>query len=136
MNTLTEKVKSSAIRLKVLDGADGQVWLQSSISATHKLPRGEREAFSFYRSDLLIIQNRGEDFVTLFLECVANAESAIFIGSNRRAGVSMRPGQGFKLLMKPGEALTVRSFDAVEPKSTQDGGGPIAIRTGQSVAIA
>jgi hypothetical protein len=126
-----EKANLSSIRLKVLDGRDDQVWVQSSISATHKLPRNDREDFSFSRTDLVVIQNRGEDFCTLSLECVGTAESALFIGSNRRAGVSMRGNQGMKILMKPGEALTARSVDALEP-----GGAGVSIRPGQSIAVA
>jgi hypothetical protein len=130
---MSEFQKLSTIRVTVPDITDGQVWIQSTLSETHKLTRGLRDDFSFDRRALVIITNRGEDFCTLTLECFRAGESGLFIGSNRRGGRALAESDSFTLRMKPGEALTVRSIDAVEPRGAHADGSPIAIRPGQNV---
>lgn len=128
-----EPIKLSTIEIKVADGQDEQVWVQSTISATHKLPRQTKDQFSFGQSDLVILTNRGSDFATCHLHAVACGESGILIGSNRRATVLLRVDTDRTLLMKPGEVLTIRSVDAIEPRPDAMG-RPIAIRSGHITA--
>lgn len=132
----TSRSRLTVIRVRAPDARDEQVWIQSSISQTHKLPRNHRDDFTFSRTDLLMISNRGEDIATLELECFRAGESGICIGSNRRGTILAYEGQGsITLRMKAGEVLTVRSIDALEPRgSYTDGDGnqrSIPIRTGQ-----
>lgn len=130
---MSEIRKLTSIRVQVMDCADEQVWIQSTISATHKLPRNHKDDFTFGRSDLLIIKNHGEDECTFFMEVVKAAESGVFIGSNRRGGRGLTEGDSLTMLMRAGEVLSVRSYDAVEPVGTHGDGSPIGIRPGQGV---
>lgn len=130
-----EVVKLSTIEITVADGQDEQVWVQSTIAATHKLPRQTKDQFSFGQSDLVILTNRGSDFVTCHLRAIACAESGILIGSNRRGTTVLRTDTDRTLLMKPGEVLTIRSVYAVEPKPDAMG-RPIPIRSGHITATA
>ena len=127
-----EKASLSSLRVKTLDGPDGGLWVQSSIAPTHKWPRGHSDDFSFSRSDLVILHNVTEDFLSIRLECIGAAEAAIFIGSTRRGSKVLRPdSHGLRVRMQPGEVLTVRSLFAVEPKPDMHG-NPIPIRTGHN----
>lgn len=134
---MNEKVSLSSIRVSVpgLD-ADEQVWIQSSISATHKLPRNHKDDFSFTDTDIVMISNRGESVALMHLEAIRCAEGGLFIGSNRRGGIGMRPGEILKMKMRPGEVLTVRSVCAREPGQTHADGSAVRIRAGQSVVMA
>jgi hypothetical protein len=127
------KASLSTIKIKTPDITDGQVWVQSSIFQTIKLNRGTKEEFTFSRSDLVVITNRGEDFCTLDIELIARGETGIFIGSNRRGGRSMAEGESMQTKMRPGEVLTVRSIDMVEPRGTNADGSPVQVCAGQNV---
>lgn len=129
----SQKQKLSTIRVATPDSDDGQIWIQSTISATHKLTRGLKDDFSFTATDLLLITNRGGGSATCIVEGFACAESGIFIGSNRRGGLALREGERRKILMRPGEVLSVRSVDAYEPGSKQPDGSHVRIRAGQNV---
>jgi len=135
MSEWNNRAVLSSIRVQSPDiASDGQIWVQSSLAETTRMHRGAKEDFSFSRKDLIVIPNRGEDFATLILECIKAGESGLFIGSNRRGGLFIRESHQLKIRMKPGEVLTVRSMDAVEPEGRQDH-GPVMIRPGQQLAM-
>lgn len=125
-----DRAMLSSVRVRVPDGDDGQLWVQSSIAGTHKLPRGTREEFSITRDSLTMISNRGGGIATLVLEGIACAEGALYIGSNRRAGTPLRAGETLKLRLRAGEVLTLRSLYAVEP-----GGTGVTLRPGQGIVV-
>lgn len=135
MSNLSEKVKLSTVQIEVPDCDDQQIWVQSSIAATHKLTRRLKDQFSFTQTDLLLITNRGGGLATCILESIACAEGGIFIGSNRRAGFPLRPSERRAILMRPGEVLSVRSAYAVEPGQFNADGSPVRIRSGQNVVL-
>ena len=130
MHSLNEKQKLTSIRLKVPDSEDGQVWVQSTISATHKLVRGLKDDFSFSDTDIVLVSNRGGDLATLVLDAVRTAQGAVFIGSNRRAGATLREGDRIAIRLRAGEVLTVRDIQAREK-----GEGHAVIQPGQTVAV-
>lgn len=120
----------TSIRLKTPDISDGQVWVQSTISATHKLVRKLIDDFSFTDTDVVLVSNRGGEIATLELQAMKCAQGGLFIGSNRRAGTPLREGEQIRIRMKPGEVLTVRDVFAREK-----GEGHAVIQPGQSVVI-
>lgn len=130
-----EAMRLSSVLVRVPDADDSQIWLQSSISPTHRLPRGTREEFSFSRDSLSMLSNRGGDLATVVIDCTKCGESGICIGSNRRGACLMREGQRLKLRLRAGEVLTLRSLDAIEPGSKDSEGRAVALRPGQGVVI-
>lgn len=134
--TGNDRKRLSTVKLHVPDIVDGQVWVQSSIADTHKLIRGQRDAFSFTEVDLLVVGNRGEDRCTLTIDGDHCAESGILIGSTRRACMVLRQGERRVILLKAGEVLTIRSLDMCEPHGKHADGSPIRVRPGQSYARA
>jgi hypothetical protein len=125
----------TTVKISTPDSDDNQIWLQSSIAATHRLQRRESETFSFTADSLQLITNCGGDIATVLLDCTACAESGLFVGSNRRGGVMMTAGQRLTVKMRAGEVLSLRSLDACEPHSRDDG-GRVRLRPGQSVVVA
>lgn len=132
--TGTDRKRLSTVKLHVPDIVDGQVWVQSSISDTHKLIRGQRDSFSFTEVDLLVVGNRGEDRCTLTIDGEHCAESGVLIGSTRRAAMALRQGERRVILLQAGEVLTIRSLDMCEPHGTNADGTPIKVRPGQAYA--
>jgi len=133
---MTDIKRLSTIRVTALDmDGDEQVWIQSDISATHKLHKGLRDDFSFVDTSLLMIPNVGETPARIRIEAFQCAEGGIFIGSNRRAGVTLRQGDVLNAKMRGRETLTVRSIAAREPGSKDGDGNAVMIRPGQAVAV-
>src|ERR1700677_4740992 len=125
--------KLSTLKVRVPDIDDEQVWIQSTISATHKLPRGLADEVSFCETDLVLITNRGGHSATCILEAVSCAKEGILIGSNRRGSIALPQGREHTILMRPGEVLTVRSLYAEEPGQRHADGSPVRIRNGQTL---
>lgn len=123
--------KANTIRVSIPDGDDQQIWLQSSIAETLRLKRGFTDLFSFFETDLVMLTNRGSGLATCRVEGTACPQGAIFIGSNRRANVSLREGETRVFLLKAGEVLTLRSIRAEEPGMRHADGSPVYIRAGQ-----
>jgi hypothetical protein len=133
---MSEKVTLSTIRVTAVDmDGDEQVWLQSSIAATHKLHKRLKDDFSFSDTDIVMIPNRGETAAVITIEAFRCGEGALYIGSNRRAGTVLKQGESLRLKMRGRETLTVRSVEAREPQTTHSDGSHVKIRPGQSVVI-
>ena len=127
----------TSIKVTTPDSDDNQIWLQSSIAPTTKLLRGRNnaETFSFTADSLQQISNRGGELATVIIDCEACGESGIFVGSNRRSGRVMRAGERLTLRLRPDEVLTVRSLDAIEPRSRDSDGNAVRLRPGQSLVF-
>jgi hypothetical protein len=114
----------NSIRIKLPDITDEQIWIQSTAAQTWRLIRGIEDDFSFSETDLVMLTNRAEsECATCFLEGISCPDGAIYIGSNRRAGLLLRAGERRALVLKPREVLTLRSICAREPRT----GTPIQI---------
>lgn len=112
----------SAFRIRVRGGRDGQLWLQSTCSATHKLPRmgyfAGGELFSFGRADIVQLTNTGGDPVRVTLRAEMLPQEAILVTSSRRGGFVLRGSQDENTLrLADHEVLTLRSLAAYEPRS-------------------
>lgn len=125
-----ERKRANSIRVSTPDADDQQIWIQSSIAPTFKLKRGFKDDFSFFETDLFVLTNRGGGPATCRLEGLCAPQGAIFIGSNRRANVSLRERETRVFLLKAGEVLTLRSIRAEEPGQKHADGSPVYIRNG------
>jgi hypothetical protein len=121
-------VRLHNVRLKVPDISDNQVWVQSSLNATHKLVRGLKEDFSFTDTDLVLVSNRGSDLCTLEIIALSDAGD-LMAASNRRATFPLWKDQRVKVLMKAGEVITLR---CVAMREKQTG---VEVRPGHAVVL-
>ncbi len=108
----------SAFSVKVEDGRDGAIVVQSTCGPLQRMPRLAEETFSFGRSDLVQLTNTAGDQVSIRLAAQMLPQLAIQVSSNRRGAFLLRSNElERKMRLAAGEVLNLRSASAYEPQT-------------------
>lgn len=111
----SDKVSTNCMRISSHDCIDDSIKIFSSVSASHRLPKRTTDDFSWPKDAIVVIKNLSEQECAVTLEILRCDSEYVVLRSSRGPAKSFHPGQAGTHPLRPGEAWTLRSCDALTP---------------------
>lgn len=111
----TDRVQTNCLRISSHDCIDESVKIFSSVSHSHRLPKNTTDDFSWPRDAIVVIKNLSEQECAVSLEVLRCDSEYVVLRSSRGPAKAFHPGQKSTHPLRPGEAWTLRSCDALTP---------------------
>jgi hypothetical protein len=110
----TERATLNSIRLWSTDCVDQSIKVLSNFGESQRLPKNDKEDFSWNRDGLFVVKNLSEQDCTLHVGVIRCTGDLIVMRSSHQSARTFRAGDSAKRLLKAGESLTFRADNAMD----------------------